>query len=415
MQKYTTIPQIQAKEKVRGALDAIFRDGAQKMLQMALEEEVSEFIEKMQERRDERGLQQVTRNGYMPERPLLTGIGPLKIRQPRIDDRELRKAGEPGFVSDILPKYLRRTASLDNVLPVLYLKGISLGAFQGALEPLLGEGVKNLSSQVILRLKARWEQDYLDWNRRDLTGMEFIYIWADGIHFETRMEDSDQCVLVIIGADTFGKKHLLALEDGFSENSGNWERILLDLVRRGLTIPPKLAIADGALGFWKAASKIIPTTVHQRCWVHKMKNVLLRLPESLHPRAKSMMHEMFLSPTREEALEAFGRFVREFEAKYPKATECLVKDQAALFAFYDFPAEHWAHIRTSNPIESTFSTVRLRTNKTRGCLNRKTTLAMAFKLSMECQKTWRRLRGFKLLTLLKAGHRFIDGKLDKAA
>ena len=335
------------------------------MLQMALENEIQEYIGAHNNLVDENNKRIVVRNGYLPERGIASGIGSISIKQPRarIRNRDLQ---EEIFTSKILPRYLRRMPSIDSLIPVLYLKGISTNDFPTALSAILGEGAKGLSSANIVCLKKTWENDYNKWAKRDLSNKEYVYFWVDGIHFNIRLEDDKTCILVIIGADKYGKKELVAVSDGYRESKISWSEILLDLKQRGLNTPPKLAVGDGALGFWAALNEAFPNTKRQRCWVHKMANILDKLPKSLQPKAKSMIHEMYMAETKENTLKAYDHFIKTFDAKYPKAVKILTKDKDDLFNFYDFPAEHWIHIRTTNPIELAFATIRLRTAKTRG-------------------------------------------------
>lgn len=395
-------------------LEQIAREGAKKMLQVALENEVDEFLEKHSHIKDEDGKQAAVRNGYMPERSITTGLGPLEIKQPRIDDRMLKNTTDhEGFSSDILPKYLRRIPSIDNLIPALYLKGISTNDFPRALSAILGDGAKGLSSTNIVRLKQIWEEDYKEWAKRDLKTKEYVYFWVDGIHFNVRLDDERSCILVIMGADKHGNKELIAVNDGFRESTLSWKEMLLDLKRRGLKNAPKLVIGDGALGFWAAQAEVFPKTKRQRCWVHKTANILDKLPKSVQSKAKSMIHEMYMAETKAEAQDAYTHFVKTFEAKYPKAAECLTKDKEDLFNFYDFPAMQWIHIRTTNPIESTFATVRLRTKRTKGCGSRIATLTMVFKLIQEAQKTWKKLRGYKQIPLVLENRIFKNGMLKE--
>jgi transposase-like protein len=397
-------------------MDEVVRAGAQKMLMAALEAEVEEYIEAHQHIRDGEGKQAVVRNGYMPHRDILTGVGALGIRQPRIDDRGMRGCMGGGvYTSAILPRYLRRIASLDNLIPVLYLKGISTGDFPQALSSILGDKAKGLSASTVVRLKEQWEQEYAGWARRDLSAKKYVYFWADGIYFNVRLDGERSCVLVIMGADEDGNKELIAISDGIRESTLSWKDVLLDLKRRGLTIDPKLAIGDGALGFWGALEEVYTTTRHQRCWVHKTANILDKLPKSIQARAKSLIHEMYMAETKEDALKAYDQFIAVYGDKYPKAVECLVKDKAKLFTFYDFPAVQWIHIRTTNPIESTFATVRHRTRRTKGCGSRMATLTMAFKLILEAQKTWKKLKGNNLLIHVINNVIFVDGIMQEAA
>ena len=397
-------------------LDIIAREGARKMLQLALENEVQEYIDSHQNLTDETGKQIVVRNGYLPERDILTGVGALNLKQPRVRTRESNLQNvEEIFSSKILPRYLKRIPSIDNLIPLLYLKGISTNDFPTALSAILGDGVKGLSPANIVRLKKGWEDDYKEWSGRDLSNKEYVYFWVDGIYFNVRLENERSCILVIMGADKHGNKELVAVSDGYRESKLSWREILLDLKKRGLTISPKLAIGDGALAFWAALDEVFPETKRQRCWVHKTANILDKLPKSVQPKAKSLIHEIYMAPTKEDAVEAYNHFVEVYEAKYPKAVNTLVKDEKDLFNFYDFPAMHWTHIRTTNPIESTFATVRLRTKKTKGSGSRMATLTMVFKLALEAQKTWKKLKGHKLIPLVMEGRIFTDGELKEEA
>ncbi|MCK5200501.1 MAG: IS256 family transposase [Spirochaetales bacterium] len=397
-------------------LDLIAREGARKMLQLALENEVQEYVDNHQKFTDETGKQIVVRNGYLPERDILTGVGALNLKQPRVRTRESNLQNvEEIFSSKILPRYLKRIPSIDNLIPLLYLKGISTNDFPTALSAILGDGVKGLSPANIVRLKKGWEDDYKEWSGRDLSNKEYVYFWVDGIYFNVRLENERSCILVIMGADKHGNKELVAVSDGYRESKLSWREILLDLKKRGLTISPKLAIGDGALAFWAALDEVFPETKRQRCWVHKTANILDKLPKSVQPKAKSLIHEIYMAPTKEDAVEAYNHFVEVYEAKYPKAVNTLVKDEKDLFNFYDFPAMHWTHIRTTNPIESTFATVRLRTKKTKGSGSRMATLTMVFKLALEAQKTWKKLKGHKLIPLVMEGRIFTDGELKEEA
>jgi putative transposase len=402
------------REETWSVLEALAREGARKLLQQALEIEVTEYIEAHAAKRDENGHRLAVRNGSMPERSILTGIGPMAIQQPRVDDRKRKEQeGAERFSSMILPRYLRRVPSVDNLIPVLYLKGISSKGFMKALSSILGEGAKGLSATNIVRLKKGWEQEYKGWALRDLSEKEYVYIWADGVYFNIRLENERSCILVIMGCNLKGEKELLALSDGYRESELSWTEMLRDLKTRGLRIPPKLAIGDGAMGFWAALGKEFPETKWQRCWVHKTANVLDKLPKGVQGKAKSMIHEMYMAETKENALKAYRHFLDVYSDKYPKAVECLKKDEEVLFSFYDFPAAHWIHIRTTNPIESTFSTVRLRTARTKGCGSRIATLTMVFKLVMEAQKNWRRLTGSSIIPMVLSGKKFVDGILEE--
>lgn len=394
-------------------MEELARRGARQLLAQAMEAEVAEHVEKHRNLTDEDDRRLVVRNGHLPERELVTGIGPLRVRQPRIDDRALDH--EQRFSSQILPRYLRRVPSVDNLIPILYLKGISTGDMSEALESILGPGAAGLSASNVVRLKTVWEQDYAAWCARDFELKRYAYFWVDGIHFNVRLDEERSCILVIMGANESGRKELLAVSDGYAESKASWREILLDLKRRGLKIGPKLAVGDGALGFWAALREVYPGCREQRCWVHKTANVLDKMPKSVQGKAKGMLHEMWQAPTKEKALAAYEHFVNSWQEKYPKAVDCLREDKEELFAFYDFPATHWVHIRTTNPIESTYATVRLRTKKTKGCGSRMATLTMVFKLALEAEKTWRRLTGHKQMELVMQGRRFVDGELQEAA
>jgi transposase-like protein len=375
------------------------------MLQAAIEQEVEEYLKAHHGRQTAEGWASVVRNGHLPARQLVTGVGPIPVHQPRVRHRDGQR-----FSSAILPKYLRRVPSVDALIPALYLKGVSTGDFSEALAAILGQNASGLSATNIVRLKASWEADYQAWRQRDLSQKRYVYWWADGVYFNVRLEDARTCVLVVVGALEDGTKELLALGDGFRESKESWLDLLRDLKAHGLREGPKLAIADGSLGFWRALQEAFsPEVDQQRCWVHKTANVLDKLPKSLQGRAKELLHDIYLAPARQDALKAYERFVANYQLKYPKACECLEKDKDTLFSFYQFPAEHWPHLRTTNPIESTFATVRLRTQRTKGCGSRVATLTMVYKLGLEAQKTWRRLNGAEKLTKVIGGIRFVDG------
>jgi len=394
-------------------LTEILRQGCRGILQEALEVEVEAFIEHYKHLKDEQGRQRIIRNGYLPEREIQTGVGQVAARVPRSRDRET--ADKPiRFRSTLLPPYLRRTRSIEELLPWLYLKGISTGDFSEALAALLGRDAQGLSAGTIGRLKEKWREDLELWRKRDLRGKRYVYMWADGIYCNVRMEER-QCLLVIIGVTEEGKKELIALEDGFRESELSWRGVLSDLKRRGLEEGAELGIGDGALGFWKALEKIYPKTKWQRCWVHKTANVLNKLPKSLQSKAKKMLHDICMAPGREEADRSFDHFIDIYEAKYPKAVECLRRDREVLLTFYDFPAEHWRHIRTTNPIESTFATVRLRTDKVRSCFSSKTVVTMAFQLCRCAEKRWQIINGVNQLSKIIEGRKFIDGMEEDAA
>lgn len=395
---------------VADALTEVLRNGARELLQQAVEAEVAEFVMRHRELKDEQKRQRVVRNGYRPERTIQTGIGEVIVKAPRARDR----AGEIKFQSNILPAYLRRTRSIEELLPWLYLKGLSTGDFSEALAALLGKDARGLSAATISRLKEIWKGEYERWTKRDLNGKHIVYLWVDGVHFGVRLEDASQCILVIIGATADGKKELLAMLDGYRESAESWKELLLDLKQRGLKIDPKLAVGDGALGFWKALPQVFGSTRAQRCWVHKTANVLNQLPKGQQAKAKAALHEIWMAESRAAAEQAFDHFLTTYEVKYAKATECLAKDRDSLLTFYDFPAEHWIHIRTTNPIESTFATVRLRTAKTRGCVSRAGILAMVFKLTKSAEQRWRKLKGAARLAQVIDGVRFKDGLQEEA-
>lgn len=350
----------------------------------------------------------MVRNGYSPERSITTPLGPIPVKQPRVRDR--RPAGEQEkFSSKLLPPYLRKAKSVEELIPYLYLKGVSTGDFTDALSAILGPGCPGLSASTVVRLKSGWEEEYDAWSKRSLAEKQYVYVWADGIHINIRLEEDRQCLLVLMGATAEGKKELIAMIDGHRESAESWRELLRDLKRRGLAIEPKLAVGDGALGFWKALREVFPNTREQRCWVHKTANVLDELPKSKQPKAKAMIHDIWQADTREEADQAFDAFVEDYRLKHPKAAQCLVKDREELLAFYDFPAEHWPHLRTTNPIESTFATIRLRHKRTKGCGSRTASLTMMFKLAESAAKRWRSLNGAKLLPDVLRGTRFQDG------
>src|SRR6478609_4660154 len=395
-------------------LTEVLRDGARRMLARAIEAEVAAWIDERSHLKDDAGRRQVVRNGHLPERSIQTGIGPIEVQQPRVRDRRPADQRE-AFTSAILPPYLRKTRSLEGLLPWLYLKGISTGDFSEALQAILGPDAPGLSATTITRLKAAWEDEFAAWNKRSLAGKRYVYVWADGVHFNIRLEGGRQCILVLMGATAEGKKELIAIADGYRESDQSWRELLLDCKARGLEVEPSLAIGDGALGFWKAIRQIWDTTKEQRCWVHKMANVLDKLPKAAQPKAKRMLHDIYQAEGKARAEKAFDLFVATYEAKYPKATECLIKDRDVLLAFYDFPAEHWRHIRTTNPIESVFSTVRLRHDKTKGSGSRAACLTMVFKLMESASKKWRALNGSTLLAEVVKGTKFIDGIREKPA
>ena len=385
------------------------------MLQEAIEQEVAEYIERHQECRDEHGRRQVVRNGHKPPRSILTPAGALSVRQPRVNDRRIGEDGQRvRFVSSILPPYLRKARSIEQLVPWLYLKGVSTNDFAEAFG-CLGLSADGFSPASVVRMKESWQKEWEDWDRRDLSGKRYVYLWADGIYFNIRLDsEARPCVLVLMGTLADGTKELIAVADGVRESEQSWYELLLDVRNRGLVDVPELATGDGALGFWAALAKVYPATRCQRCWVHKTANVLNKLPRSQHSAAKAKLHEIWMAATREDAIKAFDLFVATYKAKYPGAAECLEKDRQKLLAFYDFPAEHWLHLRTTNPIESTFATVRLRTDKTRGSGSRSACLTMVFKLCQQAEKGWRKLNGSELLQDVIAGVQFVNGE-KKAA
>jgi len=391
-------------------LEQIARDGARRALQQAIEDEVAEYVDAHAHRRDDGGHRLVVRNGKKPPRTILSGVGPIEVNQPRVDDRRVDESGVRfRFTSRILPPYLRKTKAIEDLVPWLYLKGISTGEMGDALVHLGFDG-SGLSPASVVRMLQVWQGEYADWSRRDLTGKRYVYLWADGIYFGCRLSDDRPCLLVLMGATEGGKKELIAMIDGQRESEMSWTSLLLDLKARGLTEAPKLATGDGSLGFWLALGKVFPQTRHQRCWVHKTMNALDKLSKNQQPQAKSMLHEIWMAGTRAEAIKAFDKFIEVYGTKWPRAAECLKKDRAELLAFYDFPAEHWGHLRTSNPIESTFATVRLRTYRTKGPGSREAGLAMAFKLARKAESRWRKLDGSEKLQDLIDGIVFVDGE-----
>ncbi len=391
------------------SLTEILRNGAHALLAQAVELEVTDFIGRYADLKTAAGRQRLVRHGHLPNREIMTGIGPVAVRQPRVRDREPSEGERIRFSSSILPPYARRTKSLEVLIPILYLKGISTGDFEEALGALLGKDAGGLSASTIGRLKEAWADEHARWLDRDLSGKRYVYFWVDGIYVQARLEDDAQCLLVIIGATAEGKKELVGLADGIRESAQSWKELLLDFKRRGLTIGPQLAVADGALGFWKAIDQVWPKTYAQRCWVHKTANVLNKLPRSLQAKAKRALQDIWMAETRQDAEAAFDGFIECYGLKYEKAVECLSEDRVPLLAFYDFPAEHWKHLRTTNPIESTFATVRHRTIRSRGCLSNKTALAMIFKLAQAAEKSWHRLRGYDQLPKVICGVKFNNG------
>jgi transposase-like protein len=389
-------------------LTEVVRNGARRLLAQAVESEVEQFLTDHAHLKTENGLQRVVRHGHLPERKIQTGVGEIAVKKPRVRDRGGNNGDKIKYTSALLPAYIRRSKSLDELLPALYLRGISTGDFKEVLAALLGPDAPNLSPQTIARLKAGWHDDWKKWKQRDLLAKNYLYFWADGIYLNARMDDK-QCILVIIGATPEGKKELVGFIGGYRESAQSWKELLVELKSQGLDIAPKLAAGDGALGFWKALHEVFSGTRQQRCWVHKTANVLNKMPKSMHKKAKADLQEIWMAEGRKQADKAFDLFLEKYADKYYQATDCLKKDREALLTFYDFPAAHWKHIRTTNPIESTFASVRHRTIKTKGCLSRETALTMVFKLVMAAQKRWQRLNGKNQLPKLIQGVRFADG------
>jgi putative transposase len=390
-------------------LTEVLRNGARALLSQAVEAEVATLLNRHADKLTDDGRQRLVRHGHLPEREIVTGIGPVAVRCPRVRDRVGDGSERIRFSSAILPPYARRSKSLDVLIPILYLKGVSTGDFEEALLALLGKDAGGLSASTIGRLKDAWSDEHARWSKRDLSAKRYVYFWADGIHVQARLEDDAQCLLVIIGATPEGKKEFVGLIDGVRESTQSWRELLLDLKRRGLAVGPELSVADGALGFWQAVEEVWPRMRGQRCWVHKTANILNKLPKSLQSKAKRALQEIWMAETKKDALVAFDAFVETWSPKYEKAVECLTKDRDTLLAFYDFPAEHWKHLRTSNPIESSFATVRHRTARSKGCLSNKTALAMIYKLAEAAEKSWRRLDGHNQLPKIILGVKFTDG------
>jgi len=411
MKTDTTVLAFQHPDEIDDPLSYVLRDGARRLLAQAIEAEAEAFLAVMKDERLSDGRARLVRHGHGPQRTIQTGIGPVAVRRAKLRDRGAAEAGVEGitFTSAILPKWARRTRSLDALLPVLYLRGISTGDFQEVLAALLGDDAPNLSPSVIGRLKEDWTIEYDHWQRRDLSAKRYVYIWADGVYLQARMDDSAACMLVIIGATPEGKKDLIGFQVGVRESAQSWRELLVDLKARGLVVAPEIAVGDGALGFWKAIDEIFPATRHQRCWVHKVANVLNKVPKSVQPNMKVDLREVRDAPDRATADTAIAVFVEKYSAKYSKAVECLTKDREALLAFFDFPAEHWDHLRTANPIESVFATVRHRTVRTKGALSHKTARLMVFKLIIAASKTWRRLNGENQLPKVLEGVKFTNG------
>ncbi len=390
----------------RDDLTDLIRCGARRLIAQALEEEVSELLSEFTQRRDAAGRAGVVRNGYHPQRAIQTGVGPVTVQVPKVRSR----TGEAvSFRSALVPPYVRKTASLEAALPWLYLKGVSSGEMKSALEALVGSDATGLSAGTVSRLKHRWRAEYEAWRHDRLDKDRWVYVWADGIYSGLRAEQQRLCALVVVGVNERGEKHFLAIEDGIRESTQSWREVLLGLKGRGVNAP-QLAVGDGALGFWAALEEIYPATRHQRCWMHKTGNVLNAMPKAVQPNAKRALHEIWQAPTRDQAERAFDQFIATYEPKYPKATMCLMKDHDALMTFYDFPATHWQHLRTTNPIESTFATIRHRTVRMKGCVTRDSLLHMMFKLGQCAEKNWRKLRGFNYLAKVIEGVPFVDGE-----
>jgi len=406
----TKVVRLRQPDEIDDPLTDVLRAGARRLLAQAIELEADAFLADMRNLKLPDGRARLVRHGHGPEREIQTGIGPVPVSRVRIRDRGVTTAVDRvRFSSSILPKWARRTRSLDALLPVLYLRGVSTGDFQDALAALLGCDAPNLSPSVIARLTAEWQAEYVRWQGRDLSARRYVYVWADGVYLQARMEEHAECMLVLIGAAPEGRKELVGFQVGVRESAQSWRELLIEVKRRGLTIAPEIAVGDGALGFWKALDEIYPGTRHQRCWLHKIGNVLNKVVKSVQPAMKADLREIHGAPTRAAAEGAVNVFVEKYGAKYPRAAECLTKDQDALLAFYDFPAEHWDHLRTSNPIESVFATVRHRTVRTKGALSPTTARLMVFKLVMAASKTWRRLKGENQLPKVVAGVTFRDG------
>ena len=398
-------------DTIEDPLTAVLRSGARRLLAQAVEAEAEAFLAEMKGLRLPDGRDRLVRHGHGPERQVQTGIGPIEVQRVRLRDRGADEGGAERirFTSALLPRWARRTRSLDALLPILYLRGLSMGDFGEALAALLGRDAPNLSPSVIARLRGEWEADYRRWQRRDLSTRQYVYVWADGVYLQARMEPQAECMLVLIGATPEGRKELLGFQVGVRESAQSWRELLVNLKARGLAIAPELATGDGALGFWKALEAVFPATRHQRCWVHKISNILNKLPRSVQPAAKADLREVWQAPDRAAATAAVATFAEKYGAKYEKAVTCLTKGQDALLTFYDFPAEHWDHLRTSNPIESVFATVRHRTVRTKGALSQDTARLMVFKLVTAAAKTWRRLKGENQLPKLVQGVRFANG------
>jgi transposase-like protein len=410
MKETTTVVPFRQADSIDDLLTEIAREGARRMLAEALRAEVDAFVAGFADETLPDGRQRVVRHGHAPSRSIQTGIGPIEVTRAKVRDRASVPSEEKiRFTSAILPRWARRSKSLDALLPILYLRGISTGDFQEALAALLGKDAPNLSPSVITRLTAAWEAEYEAWQRRDLSARRYVYVWADGVYLQARMEPSAECMLVVIGATPEGKKELVGFQVGTRESAQSWRELLIDLKARGLAVAPELAVGDGALGFWKALEEVFPSTRHQRCWLHKVVNVLNAVPKSIGPQVKADLNEICRAPDRVSAVVALDTFVEKYGAKYAKAVACLTRDKDALLAFFDFPAEHWDHLRTTNPIESVFATVRHRTVRTKGALSQLTAKLMVFKLVIAAAKTWRRLKGQNQLPKVIEGVTFRDG------
>jgi putative transposase len=410
MEKPTTVVPFRQADSIDDPLTEIAREGARRMLAEALRAEVDAFVAGFADETLPDGRQRVVRHGHAPSRSIQTGIGPIEVTRAKVRDRAAVPSEEKiRFTSAILPRWARRSKSLDALLPILYLRGISTGDFQEALAALLGRDAPNLSPSVIARLTAAWQAEYEAWQRRDLSARRYVYVWADGVYLQARMEPNAECMLVVIGATPEGKKELVGFQVGTRESAQSWRELLVDLKARGLAVAPELAVGDGALGFWKALEEVFPSTRHQRCWLHKVANVLNAVPKSIGPQVKADLNEICRAPDRASAVAALDTFVEKYGAKYAKAVACLTRDRDPLLAFFSFPAEHWDHLRTSNPIESVFATVRHRTVRTKGALSQLTAKLMVFKLVMAAAKTWRRLKGQNLLPKVIEGVTFRDG------
>ncbi|MBD3345435.1 MAG: IS256 family transposase [Chitinivibrionales bacterium] len=411
--KENTFTASQSKEFSTMSLSDIARIGAEQMLKVALQAEIKSYMDQVNcTCISVDGSPQIVRNGYNKERTITIGDGQIKVKVPRT---RVRNKGIENYSSSILPKYMRRNPKIDEAIPILYLKGISTNNMFSALEKLLGDSVSGLSATNVSRMKSHWKHEFDEWKNRDLSNTRYCYVWVDGIYTNVRFSDNRLCTLVVIGATEEGHKELIAVESGYRESEESWKTLLRDLRDRGMQ-SPALAIGDGALGFWAAVQKIFPETECQRCWVHKTVNILDKLPKSLRSKAHKMLKEIYMSECREDAEMAFNRFLDRFKDKYPKASQCLEKDKGHLLTFYSYPAKHWKHIRTTNPIESTFATVRLRSVSTRGHGTEETTFMMIFKLIQMASKRWQRMWGYNLIPLVLNGAKFVDGELlEKAA